>query len=42
MQTSIDRILDSVIDTETGTKVKDEAMDILKESISNFKEQGQS
>ncbi len=32
LQTTIDRILDSVIDTETGTTVKDEALDILKES----------
>ena len=39
LQTTIDRILDSVIDTETGTTVKDEALDILKESINHLKEQ---
>lgn len=39
LQTTIGRILDSVIDTETGTTVKDEALDILKESISHLKEQ---
>ncbi|MCD4692400.1 MAG: ORF6N domain-containing protein [Calditrichales bacterium] len=39
LQTTIDRILDSVIDIETGTTVKDEALDILKESINHLKEQ---
>lgn len=39
LQTTIYRILDSVIDTETGTTVKDEALDILKESINHLKEQ---
>ena len=39
LQTTIDRILDSVINTETGTTVKDEALDILKESIRHLKEQ---
>ena len=39
LQTTIDRILDSVIDIETGTTVKDEALDILKESIYHLKEQ---
>jgi hypothetical protein len=33
MRRTTDRILDSVIDTEKGTTVKDEALDILKESI---------
>lgn len=37
LQTTMDRILDSVIDTETGTTVKDEALDILKESINHLK-----
>ena len=39
LQTTIDRILNSVINTETGTSVKDEALDILKESIGHLKEQ---
>ena len=39
LQTTIYRILDSVIGTETGTTVKDEALDILKESINHLKEQ---
>ncbi|RLD19457.1 MAG: hypothetical protein DRI69_08380 [Bacteroidetes bacterium] len=39
LQTTIDRMLNSVIDTETGTTVKDEALDILKESIGHLKEQ---
>jgi len=39
LQTTIGRILESVIDTEKGTTVKDEALDILKESISHLKEQ---
>ena len=39
LQTTIDRILNSVINTETGTTVKDEALDILKESIGHLKEQ---
>jgi len=39
LQTTIGRILDSVIDTEKGTTVRDEALDILKESISHLKEQ---
>jgi len=39
LQTTIERILDSVIDAEKGTTVKDEALDILKESISFLKEQ---
>jgi hypothetical protein len=39
LQTTIGRILDSVIDSEKGTTVKDEALDILKESISHPKEQ---
>jgi hypothetical protein len=38
LQATIDRILDSVIDTDKGTTVKDEALDILKESISYLKE----
>ena len=32
-------MLNSVINTETGTTVKDEALDILKESIGHLKEQ---
>ena len=39
LQTTIGRILDSVIDSESGSTVKDEALDILKESISHLKEQ---
>jgi hypothetical protein len=39
LQTTIGRILDSVIDSEKGTTVKDEALDILKESINHLKEQ---
>jgi len=39
LQTTIDRMLNSVIDTKTGTTVKDEALDILKESIGHLKEQ---
>jgi hypothetical protein len=39
LQTTIGRILDSVIDNEKGTTVKDEALDILKESIGHLKEQ---
>jgi hypothetical protein len=39
LQTTIDRMLNSVINTETGTTVKDEALDILKESIGHLKEQ---
>ena len=39
LQATIDRMLYSVIDTETGTTVKDEALDILKESIGHLKEQ---
>ena len=38
LQMTIGRILDSVIDNEKGTTVKDEALDILKESISHLKE----
>jgi len=39
LQTTIGRILDTVIDTEKGTTVKDEALDILKDSIMHLKEQ---
>jgi hypothetical protein len=39
LQSTIGRILESVIDNEKGTTVKDEALDILKESISCLKEQ---
>ncbi len=39
LQTTIGRILESVVDIEKGTSVKDEALDILKESISHLKEQ---
>ncbi len=39
LQKTIYSILDSIVDPETGTTVKDEALDILKESISNLKEQ---
>jgi hypothetical protein len=39
LQINIGRILASVIDAEKGTTVKDEALDILKESISHLKEQ---
>ena len=39
LQTTINRILDSVLDTKKGTTIKDEALDILKESISYLKEQ---
>lgn len=39
LQTTISRMLDTVIDTENGTTVKDEALDILKESIGYLKEQ---
>ena len=39
LQSTIGRILESVIDAEKGTTVKDEALDILKESISNLKQQ---
>jgi ORF6N domain len=39
LQTTISRMLDTVIDTEKGTTVKDEALDILKESIGYLKEQ---
>lgn len=39
LQTTIGRILESVVDIEKGTTVKDEALDILKESISHLKEQ---
>lgn len=39
LQTTISRMLDTVIDTEKGTTVKDEALDILKESIGHLKEQ---
>ncbi len=39
LQITICRILDTVIDTEKGTTVKDEALDILKESIGHLKEQ---
>jgi hypothetical protein len=39
LQTTIDRMLNSVINTETGNTVKDEALDILKESIGHLKEQ---
>ncbi len=39
LQITIGRILESVIDAENGTTVKDEALDILKESISHLKEQ---
>lgn len=38
LQTTIGNILESVIDTEKGTTVKDEALDILKESINHLKE----
>ena len=38
LQTTIGRILESVVDTEKGTTVRDEALDILKESISHLKE----
>jgi hypothetical protein len=38
LQTTIGRILESVLDTEKGTTIKDEALDILKESISHLKE----
>ena len=37
LQTTISRILDTVIDTEKGATVKDEALDILKESIGTLK-----
>ena len=39
LQTTIDRMLNSVINPETGTTVKDEALDLLKESIGHLKEQ---
>jgi len=39
LQITIGRILASVIDAGKGTTVKDEALDILKESISHLKEQ---
>lgn len=39
LQSTIGRILESVIDAEKGTTIKDEALDILKESISNLKQQ---
>jgi hypothetical protein len=39
LQSTIGRILESVLDAEKGTTVKDEALDILKESISNLKQQ---
>lgn len=39
LQTTIGRILGSVIDAEKGITIKDEALDILKESISHLKEQ---
>jgi hypothetical protein len=38
LQTTIGNILESVIDSEKGTTVKDEALDILKESINHLKE----
>ena len=38
LQTTIGCIFESVVDTEKGTTVKDEALDILKESISHLKE----
>ena len=39
LQMTISRMLDTVIDTEKGNTVKDEALDILKESIGHLKEQ---
>lgn len=38
LQTTIGRILESVLDTEKGTTLKDEALDILKDSINHLKE----
>ena len=39
LQKAMDYVLDTVIDSQSGTTIRDEAHDILKESINNLKEQ---